>query len=102
VPGDELDRAKSYIALGFPRTFETTADIAGHVAELESYGLGDTWFDDYVRRIRDVTAEDVLRVARAYVDPARVAIVIAGDRTQIEAPLRALNVGPVHVRAVEE
>ena len=102
VPADELERARSYIALGFPRTFETSADIAGHVAEIESYGLGDAWFDDYIRRIREVTADDVMRVARTYVDPTQVAIVIAGDRATIEAPLRSLDVGPVHVRAVEE
>ena len=102
VPEEELERAKSYIALGLPRTFETSADVAGHVAELESYGLGDDWFDAYVRRIRAVTSEDVQRVARSYVTPGAAVIVIAGDRAAIEGPLRALGVGPVSERAVEE
>ncbi|MEO5510182.1 MAG: pitrilysin family protein [Longimicrobiales bacterium] len=102
VPADELARAQSYIALGLPRSFETTADIAAHVAELEIYGLGDDYFDGYVRRVRDVAAGDVLRVAQAYLDPSAMAVVIAGDLAQIQKPLNALGIGPVISRPAED
>jgi predicted Zn-dependent peptidase len=102
VPADELARAQSYIALGLPRSFETTADIAAHVAELEIYGLGDDYFDAYVRRVRDVAAEDVRRVAQEYLDPSAMAVVIAGDLSQIDKPLNELGIGPVLSRPAED
>jgi predicted Zn-dependent peptidase len=102
VPGDELGRAQSYIALGLPRSFETTADIANHLAEIEIYGLGDSYYDEYVDRVRAVTAEDVQRVARQYLDPAGTVAAVAGDYAAIHDSLKALNLGEVHKRDVEE
>ena len=40
-----------------------------------------------------MTKEAVLEAARRYIDPAHLAIVIVGDRKQIEAPLRATGIG---------
>ena len=102
VPAAELARAQSYVALGLPRTFETTEDIAAHIAEIELYGLGEKYFEEYVRRVEAVSAADVQRMAEKYLDPGRMSIVIAGDRAAIEAPLQALGVGPVHSHSVEE
>ena len=94
----EIDRAINYIAYGLARRFETTNDIASNVADAVLYGLGDDYFDRYVARVRAVTAADVQRVARTYLDPQHWAIVIAGDRAQIEEKMRALNVGDVVLR----
>lgn len=99
VTDAEIERAINYIAYGLARRFETTNDLATNLADAELYGLGDDYFDRYVARVRAVTAEDVQRVARTYLDPSRWAIVIAGDRSAIEAPLRGLGIGDV--RTVE-
>ena len=96
VSDAEIERAINYIAYGLARRFETTNDIASNIADAELYGLGDDYFDRYVARVRAVTADDVHRVARTYLDPAAWAIVIAGDRSAIEAKLRGLGVGEVH------
>jgi predicted Zn-dependent peptidase len=45
-----------------------------------------------------VTAEDVQRVAQKYITPDQFTIVVVGDRSQIEAPIKALNEGPVELR----
>lgn len=101
VPADELARAKNYIALGLPRSFETTGDIADHIGEVVVYGLGDEYYDDYIERVQAVSAADVQRVAQRHLDPERMAIVIAGDRAEIEAKLEALGIGPVQVRELK-
>lgn len=98
VPSGELDRARSYVALGLPRQLETTAQIARTIADIELYGLGDDYLARFVERIRAVTAEEVLRAARAHLDPEHMALVVVGDRERIEGPLRALEIGPVEVR----
>ena len=98
VPQAELDKAKAYIALGLPGEFETTAGSAGQFRALLDFGLPLDYYNSYVARINAVTAADVQRVARQYLDLDHFAIVVVGDRSQIEAGIRALNEGPISIR----
>jgi len=102
VPDAELERARNYVAYGLARRFETTSDVALRLAEAELYGLGSDFYDRYVASVRAVDADDVARVAREHLRPDRWAIVIAGDRAEIEADLRALGLGDIVVRELEE
>ncbi len=102
IPPDELSRATNYVALGFPSEFETTGDIAARLEELIVYGLPEEYYSSYVERIQAVTAEDVRRVAQRYITPNRFTVVVVGDRKAIEAPVRALKLGPVTVMSAEE
>jgi predicted Zn-dependent peptidase len=43
-----------------------------------------------VRQIHTVTPADVRRIAETYLDPERMAIVIAGDRSVIEEQVAAI------------
>jgi zinc protease len=94
----ELDRTKQYLALRVPGSFETTSQVASQVGNLLTFGLPFTWFDDYVRRIMSVTAEDVQRVARRYIQPDSVSVVIVGDVQKIRPGVEKLGLGPVEVR----
>jgi predicted Zn-dependent peptidase len=102
VPPDELARAKNYVALRFPGTFETTADIARRLEEVVVYGLPDDYFSQYVKAIQAVTAADVQRVASQYVQPDRVIVVVVGDRAVIEARIRALSLGPIDIVPIDD
>ena len=102
VTEPEVGKAKNYVALSFPSDVETTGDIAQKLAEQFIYELPDGWLDAYVQKISAVTLADVQRVANQYVDPAKVIVVVVGDRKKIEPEVRALNLGPVQVRSVEE
>jgi predicted Zn-dependent peptidase len=102
VPAEELERAKNYLALGLPRDFETTRDIAARLAELFVYDLPEDFYRNYVPRLQAVTAADVARVARQHIDPRRFVVVVAGDRKVIEAPVRALGIGPVELLPIEQ
>ncbi len=95
VPDDELAQGRSYLALRLPQRFETVDDLVARFAELALYGLPLDSYNGYVEGVAAVGADDVLAAARRYLDTARMAIVIAGDRAAIEAPLRALGVAPV-------
>jgi zinc protease len=98
VPAAELEKAKSYVALGLPGSFETTADAAGRFAALWSNDLPLDTYDGYLPKLAAVTAADVQRVARAHLDPERFAMVVVGDRAAVEAGLAALGEGPVVLR----
>jgi predicted Zn-dependent peptidase len=98
VPQAELDKAKAYISLGLPSDFETTGRTAARVRELLLYDLPLDYYATFIPRIDAVTAADVQRVARQYVDPEHLAIVIVGDRSRIAAGLDALHEGPIAYR----
>ena len=94
----ELAKAKAYLTLGLPGDFETTGGAAARFRDLLSFGLPLDYYDRYVDRINAVTAADVQRVARQYIDPDRFDIVVVGDKTKIEAGIKALNEGPIMYR----
>lgn len=98
VPADELDKAKQYLVLGFPSEFETTAGTAQQFLDLVINDLPLDWYQTYLDRITAVSAEDVRRVARSYIDVDNLVITVVGDRQQIEAGLRALGEGPIALR----
>ena len=98
----EVERAKNYVALGYPADFQSVAQIAGQIEELVTYHLPDSYFNNFIRNILAVTREDVQRVARKTIDPERVALVLVGDRKVIEEPVKALNLGPIVYRTVDD
>jgi predicted Zn-dependent peptidase len=102
IPAAELERAKNYLALGFPAGFETTGSVAAQVGELIIYGLNETTFSEYVGKIQAITTADATRAAKQYIQPDKFAVIVVGDLSKIEAPIRAANLGPVRVVPVDE
>jgi len=98
VPSIELSKAKRYLQLGLPSDFETTQQIANNLIPVALYGLPLDYYNTYVSNIENITQADVQRVARQYIDPANLAIVIVGDRKSIEAGLKAVKAGPIQIR----
>jgi zinc protease len=102
VPADELSRAKNYVSLRFPSGFEATTDISRRLEDAFVYSLPDDYFSTYIPKIEAVTAADVQRVARKYIQPTRVAVVVVGDRKVIEPGIRALNLGSIKMVAIDD
>ena len=74
---------------GFRAGFETTGDISRRLEDVLTYRLPDDYFSRYVPSIEAVTAADVQRVARTYIQPDKLAVVVVGDRKIIEPGIRA-------------
>jgi predicted Zn-dependent peptidase len=102
VPADELARAKNYVSLRFPSSFETTGDIARRLEDAIVYRLPDDYYSRYVQNIEAVTAADVQRVAQKYIQPDRLAVVVVGDSKVIEPGIRKLNLGPITTLSIDE
>ena len=100
----ELARARSYVALRFQPGFGTTGDISRKKTSRRRlvYHLPEDYFSKYVQNIEAVTAADVQRVAQKYIQPGRLAVVVAGDRKTIEPGIRALNLGAIKVMTIDE
>ena len=98
VSAPELSKAKRYMQLGLPGDFETTRQIANALIPVALYDLPLDYYNNYVQNIERVTQADVQRVARQYVNPGSLAIVVVGDRKSIEQGLKAVNAGPITIR----
>jgi zinc protease len=91
VTQTELEYNKQSLIRSYPRNFETVEQIAGQLANVVTYGLPDTYFNDYISRVNAVTLEDVNRVANKYLSPDKLAIVVVGDRKEIELGLKQIT-----------
>jgi zinc protease len=78
VSDQELSDAKSFIMGSFPLRIDTSAKLAQVLAQVEFYNLGLDYFTQYPKAIEKVTKDDVLRVAKQYLDPQHYALVVVG------------------------
>ena len=76
---DELSLAAASVTRGYPRGFETAQQLARGGAQLALHELPDTFFEEFVPRVEAISLADVHRVARDYLDPARMATLVVGD-----------------------
>ena len=94
----ELQRAKEALIRGLPVTLETNDAVAGSIASLAALKLPLDWFALLPDRIAGVNEADVVRVATTWIKPARMPVIVVGPRAEVEAKLRALELGPLTVK----
>ena len=102
VPAADVERARNYVALGFPSEFQSVAQIAAQLEELVIYGLPDDYFNNYTGKILAVTPSDVERVARKYITPENLLFVVVGDRKEVGQSVSALHIAPEKFLTVED
>lgn len=95
VDAVELARAKAYVALAIPGNFETNGDIAGELAELNTFGLPLSSVSDFITKVNAVTIADVQRVAKKYLPVNRATIVVVGDLAKVRAGIETLKLGTI-------
>jgi zinc protease len=101
VTDEELETAKASLIQSLPSEFETVSSVSGAIASLWLQGLPDDYYQQFVARVSAVTKEDVVRVAKQYIDVDHLVILVVGDRETIEAPLRATKIAPVVMLTAE-
>jgi zinc protease len=79
VSDQELADAKAYLTGSFPLRMDTYAKIAGMLTSVEIYNLGLDYPQKYPVLIKAVTKDDILRVAKKYLDPGRMVIVVLAN-----------------------
>jgi len=81
---DELRGIINYVSGTFVLRQATPGGILNHLEFLDLHGLDTSYSANYVARVRDVTPEEIQRLAQQYLDPAAMPIVVVGDRAQVE------------------
>ncbi len=88
---EELANAQQYLSDSFPLKIETLGSVASLIAELRLYGLPDGYWDEYRSAIRQVSAQQALSAAKAYITPDTSVIVVVGKAADITEPLRSFG-----------
>jgi zinc protease len=101
VTDDEMAAAKNSLALSLPEQFSSVAGVNGVIAEIWNEGLPVDYYQQYASKIAAVTKDDVVRVAKRYIDLDHLTIVIVGDRATIEGPLKATGIAPIVATDIE-
>jgi zinc protease len=97
----ELAGAQAYMTGSFPLTIETPGLIARQVVNVLFYDLSLDELRTYRQRVNAVTTEDVLRVARAYLQPDRLSLVLVGNATAFKDQLAKVGLGKYELIPLE-
>ena len=87
VGAEELEASKRAIVASFALSLEQPARVLGFAITSKQYGFPTDYWDSYPARITAVTADDVQRVARKYLNPEAMQLVAVGDASKISAVL---------------
>lgn len=98
----ELSDAQAYLAGSFPLTIETPNEIATQVLNVVFYDLPVEEIGTFRERVQRVTPDDILRVARFYVRPDRLSIVLVGNAAEFVPQLRRVGFSDFEVIPIEE
>jgi zinc protease len=92
----ELKRAKDDILNSFLFRYDTRDKVLDEREKLEFYGYPADYLETYEAGIEKVTLADVTAAAKKYIHPGKLAMLVVGNRPEIEPGLDALGQGPVH------
>jgi zinc protease len=98
----ELADAQAYLAGSFPLTIETPDQIATQVLNVLFYDLPISEIGSFRERVLAVTPDDIQRVARQYVKPDRLSIVLVGNARAFASQLIELGFGAYEVIPIDQ
>jgi predicted Zn-dependent peptidase len=87
---DELRSVKNYRAGVFVISNSSPGGVLGQLAFMDLHGLPDDFLAQWVASIRAVTPAEVSEMARRFIRPERMTVVVAGDVSGFGTAVRAL------------
>lgn len=91
VSAEELRVAKEAILNSFVFNFDSTGEIVRRLMNYEYYGYPRDFLERFKANVEKVTAEDVLRAARAHLQPDKLVILAVGRQQDFDQPLSTLG-----------
>ena len=101
ITDDEMVQAKDSLIQRLPNQFASVSAIGSSITSLYLNDLPVDYYQTFPKLVSAVTKDDVLRVAKKYVDLEHLNIVIVGDRKSIEEPLKKTGIAPIVILDAE-
>ena len=87
IDKEELTQAKETFMNQFVFRFTTSASIVGQKVDIEYEELPLNYLETYLGNVQAVTHEDIQQVARKYLHPDEIKILVVGDKDKFDKPL---------------
>lgn len=101
VTAAEVEQAKGYLAGMFPTSIETAEKLAFNLMVLRVYGISDDYLRNYLSDLSDVSASEVNKAIKKYIDPANVKMVVYSS-PEVVSQLKAIKGANVIVKRAAE
>ena len=98
---DEIKQGKESMIQSLPQRFASVNASSGAISSIYVQGLPESYFQEYASKVNAVTSDDLVRVAKKYIDLDNLNLVIVGDRATIEEPLRKTGIAPIVVLDID-
>jgi zinc protease len=92
----ELKRAKDQVLNSFIFNYDSKEKVLAEAAKLEFYGYPADFLEKYRDSVERVTTADLARVAKKYIDPSKLAVLVVGNEQEFGTPLTAIGMGNPH------
>ena len=93
---EELKRAKDNILNSFLFRYDTKDKVLAERVRLEFYGYPPDYLETYKAALEKVTIADLNSAAKKYIHPDKYAVLVVGNKSEINPGLDSLKMGPVH------
>ena len=101
VPTEELAGGIGSMVGSFPNSVQTVQGLSQRLQSLLSTGMPIDFYSTYRERLAALTPADLGRAAKKHLPLEQMTIVVVGDLSKIEQPIRARSFGTVEVWDVE-
>ncbi len=87
VSQEDLENAKRSIIGGFALSLEQPQALLQNIITQKLYNLPADYWDTYPQKVSAITADDIQRVAKKYIDMKHLQVVAVGDASKIKSVL---------------
>ena len=91
VNQDELTLVKNFISGKFALSLEDPQSIASYAVNVEKYKLPKDYYANFLKKVSDVSIEDVLTMSKKYMKPENAYIFVVGNSSDISDKLKKFS-----------
>jgi zinc protease len=91
VPAEELQLVKNVLTGQFSQNLEQPGTIANFALNIARYNLPADYYEKYLEKLQNVTAEQVQAMAQKYIHPDRAHILVVGNKEDVAERLKQFS-----------
>ncbi|UCC78730.1 MAG: insulinase family protein [Candidatus Zixiibacteriota bacterium] len=91
VSDGEYNQAIGFYSGYYPISLETPGQWAREISKVKLYGLPDNYIRDFVKNIKEIKKDDILKVARYLIDTENMAFCVVANAGVVKSDLEKLG-----------
>lgn len=91
VPQSELQVVKNVLSGQFSQSLEEPGTVANFALSTARFKLPADYYEKYLETLQNVTAEEVLSMAKKYIRPDKAHILVVGNKEEVADKLKAFS-----------